>query len=520
MGLRRRTLLVGALGAGLGAIARPRAEEQPSGGGAAAPPDAGEAGAFGFDHVRERARRLAEEEFQEPGSELPEALREISYDRYRAIRYRPDQALWRDDEGVSFRVEFFHLGLHHRRPVRVNVVDQGLVLEIQYSKDLFDYGANGIAAELPDNLGFAGFRLRHPLHRADAYDEVAAFLGTSYFRVLGRDQHYGLSARGLAVDTALPSGEEFPFFREFWLEKPAPGAKTMTFYALLDGESVTGAYRFVLDPGTTSRLEVTATLHPRREIERLGIAPLTSMFLFGENTTAAVADFRPEVHDSDGLAIHNGNSEWLWRPLRNRSELQVSSFVDRDPKGFGLFQRDRAFASYQDLEAMSHLRPSYWVEPMGAWGEGVVQLVEIPSDSEANDNVVAYWSPAAPVAPGTPIELAYRLHAELDASDRPPLGRVEATRIGPGQTEGSRRFVLDFAGGGLEDLEPDAPIELVATVKRGEIPLRVVQHNPVTGGWRAFFDFVPGDDRPTDLRGFLHLGDRQITETWLYLWTP
>ena len=510
-------MLAAALGAGLGSIARPRAQEQPAAD-AAPPPAAGEA--FGLETVRERARRLAAEEFHDVGAELPEALREISHDQYRAIRYRPRQALWTDAEGVLFRAEFFHLGFYYQRPVRVNVVDQGLVLEVKYSKELFDFGANGLAAELPENLGFAGFRLRYPLERADAYDEIAAFLGASYFRVLGQRQRYGVSARGLAVNTASPSGEEFPYFREFWLEKPAPGATTITFYALLDSESVTGAYRFVLDPGGTTRLDVTATLYPRKEIQRLGIAPLTSMFLFGENTVRpAVDDFRPEVHDSDGLAIHNGNHEWLWRPLNRRSELQVSSFVDRDPKGFGLFQRDRAFADYQDLGTMPHLRPSYWVEPMGAWGDGVVQLVEIPSDREVNDNVVAYWAPAVAAVPGQPIDLAYRLSAELETPDKPPLGRTEATRVGPGATEGSRRFVLDFIGGGLDRYETDAPIEAVVGATRGEIPLRVVQRNPVTGGWRVVFDFVPADESPTDLRCLLRLNGQPLTETWLYLWT-
>ncbi|HET6518534.1 MAG TPA: glucan biosynthesis protein [Geminicoccaceae bacterium] len=476
--------------------------------------------AFGFERVRELARRLAEQEFRDAAGNLPESLKSIGYDEYRMIRYRPEQGLWLKDSDVLFRVEFFHLGFYYQRPVRVNMVDQGLVLEVKYSPELFNYGRDGLANGLPDDLGFAGFKLRHPLDRDDVYDEVAAFLGASYFRILGRGQHYGISARGLAVDTALPSGEDFPFFREFWLEKPAPGATGMTFYALLDGASVTGAYRFLLDPGRATRLEVTAAVYPRRTIERLGVAPLTSMFLFGENSPPRFDDFRPEVHDSDGLAVHNGGDEWLWRPLDNRRELQVSSFVDTNPRGFGLFQRDRAFAHYQDLEAMSHIRPSYWVEPVGEWGQGVVQLVEIPSDREVNDNVVAYWAPAAPVEAGRPVEFAYRLHAQLEAPGRPPLGRTEATRIGPGATEGSRRFVLDFTGGPLEGLEPDAPVELVAETARGEIPLRVVQPNPVTGGWRVFFDFVPpADEVPADLRCFLRLDGRHLTETWLYLWT-
>jgi periplasmic glucans biosynthesis protein len=512
--LRRRTFLAGALGTGLNSIARPWAGEPAAGDHA---PLVG-SGSFGLEHVRERARNLAAEDFHDPGDTLPQALRELGHAEYQAIRYRPDHALWLADEDILFRAEFFHLGAYHQRPVRVNVIDAGAVLEVRYSKELFDFGADGLAADLPEDLGFAGFRLRYPLHRADLFDEVAAFLGASSFRILGRHQRYGLSARGLAIDTALPSGEEFPYFREFWLEKPVAGATGLTFYALLDSPSTTGAYRFVLDPGAATRLDVTATLYPRRAIERLGIAPLTSMFLFGENTTRPVDDFRPEVHDSDGLAVHNGNHEWLWRPLDNRRELQISSFVDPGPRGFGLFQRDREFANYQDLTAMFQARPSYWVEPVGDWGRGIVQLVEIPTKSEFNDNIIAYWLSATPVVAGQPIDVAYRLSAHLEAPDKPPLGRTEATRIGPGAAAGSRRFVLDFIGGGLEELGSDAPVELVVSATRGEIPFKATQRNPAMDGWRAYFDFLPANKDPTDLRCFLRLDGRRITEAWLYLW--
>jgi periplasmic glucans biosynthesis protein len=513
--LRRRTFLAGALGTSLNSIARPWAGEPAAGD--HAPLIEGEP--FGLEHVRERARSLAAEKFNDPGNTLPQALRELGYAEYQAIRYRPDHALWPADEDILFQVEFFHLGAYYRRPVRVNVIDGGAVLEVQYGKELFDFGAAGLAADLPEDLGFAGFRLRYPLHRADVHDEIAAFLGGSYFRILGRHQRYGLSARGLAIDTALPSGEEFPYFREFWLEKPVAGATGLTFYALLDSLSTTGAYRFVLNPGAVTRLDVTATLYPRRDIQRLGIAPLTSMFWYGENTTRPVDDFRPEVHDSDGLAVHNGNHEWLWRPLDNHRRLQISSFVDPGPRGFGLFQRDREFANYQDLTAMFHARPSYWVEPVGEWGRGVVQLVEIPTESEFNDNIIAYWLSATPIVAGQPIDVAYRLSAHLETPDKPPLGRTEATRMGPGAAAGSRRFVLDFIGGGLEELRSDAPVELVVSATSGEIAFKATQRNPAVGGWRASFDFLPASKGPTDLRCFLRLDGRRITETWLYLWT-
>jgi glucans biosynthesis protein len=342
---------------------------------------------FNFADVHRRAAGLAKQTFEDSKREIPAFLRDLSYDQYQDIRFRPEKALWRN-EGLPFEVRFAHLGFLFLWPVKINVVENGEVKPVAYSNDYFDYGHNKVPADLPADLGFAGFRLLYPLHQDGRYDEVAVFLGASYFRAVGQNQGFGISARGLAIDTGLPKAEEFPFFREFWIEKPARDATDITVYALLDSQSATGAYRFVIKPGLATICEVKAHVFMRQKVQKLGIAPLTSMFFHGELTDRFMDDFRPEVHDSDGLLLETGNGEWLWRPLVNPRRLNVSSFQDTNPKGFGLLQRDRDFSNYQDLEALYQRRPSAWIEPVGEWGKGVVQLIEIPSSAERYDNIV------------------------------------------------------------------------------------------------------------------------------------
>lgn len=512
----RRRLLAGAAGMAAAALAGP-------------PPllarDVAATPAFDIELVKQRARALAAKRFDDGRERLPHDLKALSYDQYREIRFRPERALWRGD-GL-FQVQFFHRGYIFDRPVRINLLDEGGPRPVASPAGLFDVGGNRFDPPPPDGLGFAGFRLHHPLHRPDYFDEFAVFLGASYFRLLGREQHFGLSARGLAIDTALPRGEEFPFFREFWLRRPPPDATAMTLYALLDSESATGAYRFVLRPGSTTEVDVSVSIYPRRDIAKLGIAPLTSMFMFGENHGRRFADYRPEVHDSDGLLMHAGHGEWIWRPLRNPRAVRVSAFLDRNPRGFGLMQRDRDFASYQDLEMNYQRRPSLWVEPAGDWGAGRVELVEIPSDSEVNDNIVAYWVPAAPALAGRPVEVGYRLHASGTVGAMPPRGRTVATRWGLARHAGHpnpapaglRRFSIDFAGGDLPLLRPAQPVHAVVSASAGEIRNTRAYRNAAIGGWRALFDFLPDGDRSADLRCFLRLRDDVLTETWSYLWT-
>lgn len=478
--------------------------------------------AFDFADVVERARVLATTPFRDSKERVPQWMLDMTYDEWRDIRFRPEQALWRK-ENLPFEVQFFHLGLYYPRPVSVNVVDKGKVEHVRFSPSLFDYGKNTFADRIPEDIGFAGFRVHYPIKTPTYKDEVIVFLGASYFRALGREQIYGLSARGLAIDTVEPEGEEFPYFTEFWLVRPEPTATTLTLYALLDSRSVTGAYRFQVVPGDQTRVDIEAQLFFRRDVKKLGLAPLTSMFFHGENTTRCFNDFRPEVHDSDGLLLFARSGEWLWRPLDNPVQLRVSAFQLDNPRGFGLVQRDRDFEHYQDLEARSELRPSAWQELYGNWGAGAVELVELPTDSDIHDNVVAYWRPRVAPRAGDHMELRYTIFWYGDDAQRPPGGRVVATRQ-ERTKEGTQRFVVDFSGPGLQELEANAPPEAVLTVASGEDSGAIVeQHilkNPVNRSWRLGFQVKPRSAQPVELRAFLRRGRDVLTETWSYTYLP
>ncbi|RJS25053.1 glucan biosynthesis protein D [Corallococcus sp. H22C18031201] len=487
-------------------------------GGEAATPGGRASGtvAFSAEVVRERARALAARPYREPPVGVPPEYANLSYDAYRDIRYRADQALWRT-AGLPFQAQFFHPGLFFPRPVAMNVVEGGRSRPLAFSPSLFTYGPLVKVPPLAKSEGFAGFRLAYPLNRPDVMDELVAFLGASYFRGLGQGNRYGLSARGLAIDTGLPGGEEFPSFREFWLETPAPGEARVVVHALLDGPSVAGAYRFVIHPGERTVMEVEASLFARKAVRQLGVAPLTSMYQFGENDRGAFDDFRPEVHDSDGLAIWMKEGEKLWRPLENPPHLSVASFRADNPRGFGLLQRDQSFTSYEDLEARYELRPSAWVEPVGDWGPGSVRLVEIPTASEMDDNIVAFWVPDAPVVPGTALRFAYRLSWGAAPQGVPTPGSVSATRVAAGSVKGARRFVIDFTRAGSS---AEGPVEAVVTASRGQVLHPIAQPHAVTGGWRATFELVPDGDSPVELRCFLKRGSETLTETWSDLWIP
>lgn len=476
---------------------------------------------FSAAMVRDQARALAAEPFGADHG-LPEPLAALEHEQYQSIGFRPEMALW---HGLDLDVEaqFFHLGTRFRTPVHIYEVAEGVAREVLYQTQLFDFG-DDLVLDLPKDLGFAGFRLHYPINRPDYLDELAVFLGASYFRALGRNQRYGISARGVAIDTGLPKAEEFPAFRRFWLERPAADGDQLVLHALLDGPSLAGAYVFRLRPGKTTVMDVEASLFAREAIELLGIAPLTSMFLFGPNDRQGVDDVRPSVHDSEGLQIWSSSGEWSWRPLVNPEQLRLSLFNDTDPKGFGLMQRTRDFAGYQDLEARYDLRPSLWVEPLAPWGNGHVRLIEIPSPQEVYDNIVAFWVPRQPVEPGSEWNFQYRLHWCTEPPVRPDLGEAVATRVGSGGAAGEesdrRKLMIDFVGGRLEDIPAGVAVEAVMSVVAGEVIEPVARKNVVTGGWRVLFDLRPEGDRPVELRGFLRLEDETLTETWVYQWTP
>ena len=474
---------------------------------------------FSIDDVQKQARALATEKFERPRIELPKPLQELSFDQYRDIRFKRERALWASD-GLSFQVELFHRGFIFKDPVAIYVVSDGAAQRITYSPDFFTFGEGPASQPEGTVTDFSGFRILAPINRADAPDECVVFQGASYFRAVATGQGYGLSARGLALNIGAPDGEEFPFFRAFWIERPQPDARAIVVHALLDSVSAAGAYRFTIRPGDPTVMDVEMILYPRVELKYIGLAPLTSLFVFGPNDRVGVDDVRTAVHDSEGLAIWNGRGEWLWRPLNNPETLQISEFIDDDPRGFGLLQRHRAFADYQDLDAQYERRPSLWVEPIGYWGSGAVQLVEIPSRTDYHDNVVAFWRPGQPIRAQSEECRAYRLHWCWTPPVAPPAATTVGTKVGAGHERGTRLFLIDFAGGRLAELAPDAPVKMDVTTSAGSVKYPAAQPNPATGGWRVRFVLDPAGAKICDLRGTLKLGEEPLAEVWSYRWTP
>lgn len=526
---------------------------------------------FGFDAVAERARVLAAAPYRPAVEPLPPVLAALDYDGRRELRHRPERARWRD-EGLPFDLMFFHRAGAQADVVRLHTVEGGRVTPLRYDAGDWDFGRLGLDAGRFGDLGHAGFRIHHELNRPGVRDELVVFLGASYFRALGRGQVYGLSARGLAIDTVdAPAGrgEEFPRFTDFWIERPAPGAARVVVHALLDSPRAAGAYRFEIVPGDATVMTVRARVYLRAPVAMLGLAPLTSMYQHGENQPwhpaqrrggggsprgdpaspgsptpsgggpgAARAsghvepDFRPEVHDSDGLLVaaagDGGDAvEWLWRPLVNPPQPLASSFRARRLHGFGLLQRDRRFAAYEDSEARYERRPGAWVEPLGDWGAGRVLLLQLPTPDETEDNIVAAWVPARVPAPGEALDFAYRLHWQGAAQQSGPLAHTVQSRRGRSWAEpapGELKFIVDFAGGPLATLPAQREGEGVEPVVTALANARVLHADawPLPeagpGGWRMALRVQRLDPaRPMELRAFLRRGDAALTETWTAL---
>ncbi|UUX97937.1 glucan biosynthesis protein [Aquabacterium sp. J223] len=495
----------------------------------------GPARPFSAAALVEQARSLASRPFAAAANLPKDVLERIDYDAHGKIRFNPEVALFKDGPG-AFPVTFFHLGRFFQTPVQMHVLEKAAsgfdAREILYSPSYFDMPADSPARQLPQGAGFAGFRFQEsrlgdPAKLPWQRNDWVAFLGASYFRAIGELYQYGLSARGVLVDAAVPGrDEEFPAFTRFWFEPPT-GNDTVVVHALLDGPSLTGAYRFVMKRDRAVVMDIEAHLFLRKDVARLGLAPLTSMYWYSETTKPTAIDWRPEVHDSDGLAIWTGAGERLWRPLLNPAATVASAFVDKTPRGFGLLQRDRNFDHYQDGVAYDR-RPSLWVEPLGDWGEGSVQLIEIPTDDEIHDNTVAAWVPKAPATAGSRVDLRYRLHWTDREPYPTPLAQCVATRLGrggvPGQPRpaGVRKFMVEFLGGPLDKLPFGVKPEAVLSAARGSFSYVFTEAVPnnVPGHWRAQFDFTPQDNEPVDLRLYLKNGDQTLSETWLYQLRP
>lgn len=496
--------------------------------GVACAPAEASAARFSFQNVVSRAEKLASEPYQAP-SKVPGFLAKLSYSRYRQIRLKGSRWLWGGDHS-RFEVGPVSPGYLYDHTVKLQVVDRSGVHAVTYDKSAFTYPGAQLKDKIPANLGFAGFQLSYAFGKRPAdRRSFLVFLGASYFRGIADRQVYGASARGLAIDTGLPSGEEFPRFTEYWLVRPRAKARAMKFYALLQGKSLTGAYRFTVYPGRPTRMKVRAVLFTRQSVKLLGIAPLTSMFLYGSNTPRPADNWRPQVHDSDGLLIHNGTGEWLWHPLRNPRQLQTYYFKARDPGGFGLLQRETRFSMYQSLAARYGKRPSIWVKPAGDWGKGHVVLVEIPSKSNNNDNIDAFWTPSH--EPGSGKRLAFRYTLVFGGPGVPdePMGHAASTRVGtvehqhePHLPKGAYHINVDFAGGPLGHLPRQAQVVGMVTAENGgKVLEHYVQYVPPLHQWRL--DIVASPAAPSQalrLRAYLKSGKRTLTETWSYRLPP
>lgn len=484
----------------------------------------GDPEAFSFDALRQRTKDLAAKPYVAPAA-APSIVGDVDFDAAQKIKFRADRELFPNGPGAC-PVRLFHVDKYNQLPVRINELSDGVARQLIYSADSFDYKDPEFASKLPADLGYSGFRV---MDGRGKDTDWLAFQGASYFRTSGEDNQYGASARGIAINTAMPEPEEFPRFVEFWLEQPKGDAALITVYALLDGPSVSGAYKFTATKTRVPVMDVSAEIFARTNIDRVGIAPLTSMFWYGENDRRYATDWRPEIHDSDGLAMWTGADEHIWRPLINSELVRTNSFLDKNPKGFGLMQRDRDFAKYEDDGAFYNKRPGIWVEPVGEWGEGAVQLVEIPTDDEIHDNIVAYWVPKEAVRAGDELHFGYKLYWQNDEPNPPiNIGRVVATYTGSGGVPGARRredlfkrkFVIDFTGGPLDNMQQRFDVEPVVTHSRGRVDNAYVIKVVGTDRWRALFDLTTEGSDPIDLRCYLRLGDETLTETWLYQWIP
>lgn len=491
-----------------------------------------------LDYVAQKAEQRARKPFHSPKIDFPDFLKadQLDYDKYREIEFRHDKALWAADN-LPFRVEFFHPGYLYQEPVHINEFTINAVQPVRFVQDFFNYRGLHLEKRIPADLGYAGFRILYPLNDPDKFDELGAFQGASYFRLLGKGQRYGQSARGLALDCGeTDRGEEFPLFTDWWLGKPDRSDDRLKLFAILDSVSCAGAYRMVIIPGETTVVDIEAVLYfrepaqvtpvnpNRKEIKTVGLAPLTSMFWFGKASERKFDDFRPEVHDSDGLLMQMDNGEILWRPLNNPTQMRHQRFAAKDIRGYGLFQRERDFSAYQDLFNFYHQTPSVWVEPHGHWGEGEVNLVELPTQYEGLDNIVAFWDPKEKPQPMKPYRFSYTLYWTRETDRQYSVNKVIATRIGLNPRNANQReFAIDFSGPKVNSIPENSPPTAIASCStNAAIVGNQVFRNPFNNSWRVILRMEPkpGAQDPVDLRCTLQKGEEVLGETWTYLWSP
>jgi glucans biosynthesis protein len=472
--------------------------------------------AFHPSLVADMARAAAKQPYKPLANDLPDALRNLSYEKYVAIRAKPNAIFWAD-ENLGFAIEPLHRGFIFSSPVTLNLVSQEQSRPVIYDTAPFDFGKVPVPAHVGD-LGFSGFHVLVP-RDGQGLAEIAAFQGASFFRAIAQSQRFGTMARALSIKVADQRGEEFPAFRSFWIEQPNLATDALVIHAFIDSESMTGAYRFTLHPGEATIIDTECTLFARAKVDNFGIAAMSATVVSDAIDHRRSDDTRLTVADIDGLQMATGHGEWLWRAVSNRDTLQISTFVDENPRGFGFIQRDRAFHDYQDDDQHWELRPSLWIEPIGDWGSGGVELIEIPSDSEANDNIIAYWRPHQTLSPGSETSFAYRQFWCWNPPERPELAVVTDTRSGRGSNPRRRRFLVEFQGETLADAQQSAAAKPIFSATPGSVISVTPYPAPNLKSYRVLFEIDPGNEAASELRLVLEAAGKPLTETWLYRWT-
>ena len=529
---------------------------------------------FTFDMVQQLAEKRAQAKYVPLPDALPAQLKNLTPQQEAGIFWNDAYRLWRN-KGLPFQIDFYHVNKAFPRAPLINTVDRKGVRHLAYSPGFFHFSGLAFTPPLPNNLGYGGFYLRYPINKPDSLDGFFSARGSTYFRVMAKDQVYGLPARGLALNTQVDGKkEEFPDFTEWWLQEPPPNASEMVLDALLDSPSVSGAYEFKVRPGGVTSVDVHGVLFFRQPVDRLGLAPFSSMYLFGENAKNHFGDnFHPEIHDSDGMLMEKNSKEWIWRPLQQSADRQFYNFTDENPRGFGLIQRDRDFQHYQDNDGKYNVRPSAWVTPHGNWGKGAVQLIEMPTTNTETDNIVLFWHPEKQPQAGDRLDISYTIDFYMNDASRPPLAYAKQTLINypapppppppaplqpppatpstptkPGSPAALKpppaptpappapvpavpakdetvpvQFLIDFVGNGIENIPANQPPDLNITCDPPlpETRLREskVEKNGYDNSWRVTFTIIPAKHNvPTDILCHLMRNGKPLTETWNYTW--
>ena len=472
---------------------------------------------FDSNIVLNMARTLAAKPFKAPDTSLPSPFSSLTYENYVSIRSQAGSAIWSAD-GLGFAIEPLHRGFIFTTPMDIHIVDADKIARVPYDRARFDFNKLQVGPDIKD-IGYSGFRILEA--RNGGFDERAIFQGASFFRALAKDQTQGVMARALAIRTADPRGEEFPIIRAVWIEKPSAAARVIVIHALLDSESLTGAYRFTLRVNDATIIDTESTLIPRLEVDNYGIAAMQATSFYSPLDRHNSDDLRPAVYEVSGLRMLSGKEEWLWRPVSNRLNLQGSAFVDESPRGFGLLQRERDPGAFEDDEQHWERRPSLWIEPIADWGAGQFELIEIPTESEINQNINAYWRPKEGLKPGKETSFSYRQFWCWSPPSKPALATATQARSGKVVVGGKsrRRILVDFTGDNLADPTRSGEIKASLSLSGGNVTSVSTFTGKTPKTLRVLFDFEPNSDNMTEIRLLLQSDGQAVSETWLYRWT-